>query len=447
MSETIKNLNVFPKVVNSVSYGEKFVDFDGLDYFWGKAKKYVDDADALLSGRIDTEKGRIDDLAAIVGELTGTGSEGSSIADRIQTAINNLDLPNTYAGKAATEQAISDAKEAAIESAKGYTDGQVSGMASTLRGEMAEDLAEAKKYTDDEIVEAVGSFTAEGVTASGLRKEIEDRDAQVLADAKGYADGLNEAMDARMQAVEAGVDSVEDKITAAFNDFSTKVSDDKVVNTYKELIDYAAEHGAEFTELVGVVNGKADKTYVDDQDSALAGRIKALEDVKDAYVEADNTLATTLRGEIATAKSGAETVAAAYTDAEVKKVSDVVDALSGTVANNHAAAMQEAADKAAAAEAAAKADTDEKLKSYTNTTAMEAAIAAAKEAAIADAKVKVDALAETVALKADKSYVDDQDAAMLAAAKTYASTYTDQLFNSIAFVTEGDIDAIFTDKE
>lgn len=48
-------------------------------------------------------------------------------------------------------------------------------------------------------------------------------------------------------------------ITAAFNDFATKVSDDNVVNTYKELIDYAADHGAEFTELVGVVAGKADK--------------------------------------------------------------------------------------------------------------------------------------------------------------------------------------------
>jgi hypothetical protein len=46
------------------------------------------------------------------------------------------------------------------------------------------------------------------------------------------------------------IDSV---IADAFNDFAVKVSDDKVVNTYKELIDYAASHSAEFTELVGEV--------------------------------------------------------------------------------------------------------------------------------------------------------------------------------------------------
>lgn len=52
---------------------------------------------------------------------------------------------------------------------------------------------------------------------------------------------------------------VSDAITEAFNDFASKVSNDGVVNTYKELIDYAATHGADFTTLVGVVNGKADK--------------------------------------------------------------------------------------------------------------------------------------------------------------------------------------------
>ena len=38
-------------------------------------------------------------------------------------------------------------------------------------------------------------------------------------------------------------------IDDAFNDFSTKVSDDGVVNSYKELIDWAATHGAEATKL------------------------------------------------------------------------------------------------------------------------------------------------------------------------------------------------------
>lgn len=48
-----------------------------------------------------------------------------------------------------------------------------------------------------------------------------------------------------------GEGSISKMIDAAFNDFSTKVTDDGVVNSYKELIDWAAEHGAEATELAG----------------------------------------------------------------------------------------------------------------------------------------------------------------------------------------------------
>lgn len=51
-------------------------------------------------------------------------------------------------------------------------------------------------------------------------------------------------------------------ITAAFNTFVADVSNDQVVNTYKELIDYAATHGAEFTTLVGEVGNKANKADV-----------------------------------------------------------------------------------------------------------------------------------------------------------------------------------------
>lgn len=51
-----------------------------------------------------------------------------------------------------------------------------------------------------------------------------------------------------------GEGSVKQFIDDAFNEFAANLSDDGVVNTYKELIDYAAEHGPEFTELVGQVD-------------------------------------------------------------------------------------------------------------------------------------------------------------------------------------------------
>lgn len=46
-----------------------------------------------------------------------------------------------------------------------------------------------------------------------------------------------------------GEGSISKMIDNAFNDFSTKVTDDGVINSYKELIDWAAEHGADATEL------------------------------------------------------------------------------------------------------------------------------------------------------------------------------------------------------
>lgn len=62
-----------------------------------------------------------------------------------------------------------------------------------------------------------------------------------------------------------GAGSVDKKIADAINKFATDASTDGTVNTYKELIDYAASHGAEFTELVGVVdaNTKAIATKAD----------------------------------------------------------------------------------------------------------------------------------------------------------------------------------------
>lgn len=58
----------------------------------------------------------------------------------------------------------------------------------------------------------------------------------------------------------------EDAAAAAIDDFANKVSDDGVVNTMKELVDYVAEHGPEaaemagdITKLQGVVNSLPDE--------------------------------------------------------------------------------------------------------------------------------------------------------------------------------------------
>lgn len=59
----------------------------------------------------------------------------------------------------------------------------------------------------------------------------------------------------------SGEGSIAKMIDDAFNDFSTKVTDDGVVNSYKELIDWAAEHGAEATEMAAGIT--ANTTAID----------------------------------------------------------------------------------------------------------------------------------------------------------------------------------------
>lgn len=69
-------------------------------------------------------------------------------------------------------------------------------------------------------------------------------DASTVAALSGKVDILNGS----------GTGSVSKAITDAFNDFATKVSDDGVVNSYKELIDWAATHGGEATQMTAAIS-------------------------------------------------------------------------------------------------------------------------------------------------------------------------------------------------
>ena len=51
-----------------------------------------------------------------------------------------------------------------------------------------------------------------------------------------------------------GEGSINKKIDAAINKFATDVTDDNVVNSYKELIDWVAQHGPEATEMASGIS-------------------------------------------------------------------------------------------------------------------------------------------------------------------------------------------------
>lgn len=68
-----------------------------------------------------------------------------------------------------------------------------------------------------------------------------------------------------------GEGSVLKTVNDAINDFATKISDDGTVNTFKELVDYAATHSVEIVELVGEIE------KVKEHDSGQDARIEAIE--------------------------------------------------------------------------------------------------------------------------------------------------------------------------
>ncbi len=90
-----------------------------------------------------------------------------------------------------------------------------------------------------------------GLAALAFKSEIAEAD---------LAAALKATIDAKAKQADldtltgTGEGSISKMIDAAFNDFSTKVTDDGVVNSYKELIDYVAAHGPEAATMAAGIS-------------------------------------------------------------------------------------------------------------------------------------------------------------------------------------------------
>lgn len=157
-------------------------------------------------------------------------------------------------------------------------------------------------------------------------------DAAVKADIKKNADAIGVLNG-------SGAGSVDKKITDAFNDFATKVSDDGVVNSYKELIDWAATHGAEAATMAGEITtlknilkgigGTGESATVVAYVTSAIDALKIGDYAKAAdltalakRVTAAEGKITTLTGDEKTAGSVKKVLADAksYTDAQIKAI-------------------------------------------------------------------------------------------------------------------------------
>ena len=471
----------------------KFVDFAGLDYFWGKAKEYINGLNTAMDGRVssieatvgDSTKGLVQKVNLIQAELDGLSGGAGSITSQIENAINALDLPNTYEAKGEAAKALSEAKtdaetkaNAAEAAAKEYVDGrftnEVTGKFDTV-GSAAAAEAAAKSYADDIKTELDGKIglPVDGETpATGLYKYIDDQDAVTLNAAK--ADATSKASAAEAAAKSYADGKFDDAKSYVDGIIGVPVDGETPATGLYKYIDDSANDAAS-SAVATVLDGAPEKfdtlkeiaNWIGDVDTAstaaeLVTRVKALEDVKDAYKDADTTLEANLKsyadgikteldGKIGVPVDG-ETPATGlykYIDDQDKAILD--------------AAKADATSKANAAEAAAK--------SYADGVKTEL-----------DGKIGLPVDGETPATGLYK-YIDDQDAVTLNAAKEYVDgrftnevtgkfdtvgsaaaeaakaeanakadtttkvgelkTYVDTAFASIVCATSADIDSLF----
>ena len=415
MAETV-NTNVFEST-------KKFVDFAGLDYFWGKAKTYIDGVDATMSAKVgdlenvvgDSTKGLVQKVNLIQGELDGLNGGAGSITTQIENAISALNLPNTYDEKGAAAGALTDAKA--------YADGLVMDGENPrfdAAGSAAGALTDAKAYAD-------GLVMADGATKF---------------DAAGTAKDFNDAMDTRVKALEA-IDH-------------NKIANDAAAAAVAGVIDGAPE---KFDTLKEVAQ------WISDSESAasaadLVTRVAALEAIDhDAYVEADKTVLAdakayadglVMNGEnprfdAAGSAAAAESAAKSYADDTFQVKGNYEEA--GAAAQALADAKSYADGKFQVAgnyEAAGTADAAIAALDLPNTYEAKGAAADAQAAAIAQAKLDA---ADALKSYYTKTEVDNLLSTNSTGDRAYAKQYTDELFGSIKFAANSDIDALFAPKE
>ena len=189
--------------------------------------------------------------------------------------FNGTDVAVKGLGSAAYTNAnaydASGSADTALASAKSYADGKDA------------DIAAAKKAGDDAQadVDALAGKVGTVPESKTVVQMIADAqaaatydDTEVKACIKANADAIT-----KLNGTSAVEGSVDKKVADAINEFATKVSDDQTVNTFKELIDYAAAHKGEYSTLSGEV--QANKTAIATLNGDGAGSVsKAVADAK-----------------------------------------------------------------------------------------------------------------------------------------------------------------------
>ena len=264
------------EVINATfDENKKFVDFGGLDYFWAKAKAYVDGVDTAMAATVAANKAAIEQ--ALASEKAVRAEEDTRLAGLIASEAETREGEVKDAKDAALAlDAAMDARVKVLEAIdhdKLAADASAAAVATVLDGapekfdtlkeiaqwiadtetaDSAADLVTRVSALETEDVRLAGLIASEAETRMGELADVKDAYTTAVTNAIAHTDSLNEAMTTR-------VDGVVDNLDSA-----------------------VATLGAEDARLAGLIASEAET------------RMGELADVKDAYTAlVTETAATT----------------------------------------------------------------------------------------------------------------------------------------------------------
>lgn len=284
-------------------------------------RRYVDAktkgvaSDAKLTELSNKVTANTNSIETINTSLAEGGSVSNAIADAKKagtdaaTAVSALETGKVKANTEAIA-AINNAETGILKQAKDYADGKDTAIAAAKKA--GDDAAAAVTTLKNSEVKA----NADAITAINTKiGTIPDGKtvAQAIEDAKTAATyddtGVKELIKNNKDAIDVlnGGDtvngSVAKSVKEAINDFATKISDDGTVNTFKELVDYVAAHGSEYTAAIadiaanksaiktlnGTGAGSVSKAVNDAIDGLHIGDYAKSADVENTYVKKNGT--------------------------------------------------------------------------------------------------------------------------------------------------------------
>nr|DAG32580.1 MAG TPA: hyaluronidase [Caudoviricetes sp.] len=206
--------------------------------------------------------------------------------------FNGTDVKVHGLGSAAyTDADAYDAKgdaDAALVSAKAYADGKDAAIAAAKKA--GDDAQSSVDALSDKVGTVTDGKTVVEMIADAKTAATYD-DTAVKASIKANADAIT-----ILNGTSAVEGSVDKKVADAINEFATKVSDDQTVNTFKELIDYAATHQGEYSTLSGEVQKNTTAIATLNGKDTVAGSVAKT--VKDAVDAAQATLQGNIDGKV-----------------------------------------------------------------------------------------------------------------------------------------------------